>query len=86
MPTFRKRPILVEAIRFDATSENLAELSEFVTHRTLRFDPVREELVIETLEGDHVASKGDWIIRGVQGECYPCNPDIFRQTYDLVED
>ena len=43
-------------------------------------------LTIETLEGDHRASLGDWIIRGVQGELYPCKPDIFEQTYEAVPD
>jgi hypothetical protein len=43
-------------------------------------------LVIPTLEGDHHASPGDWIIRGVKGECYPCKPDIFKQTYEIVDD
>ena len=41
--------------------------------------------VIDTLEGKHVVSPGDWIIRGVAGEFYPCKPDIFKKTYDLVE-
>ncbi len=42
-------------------------------------------LVIRTLEGSHRADEGDWIIRGVQGEFYPCKPDIFAATYDEVE-
>ena len=42
-------------------------------------------LVIPTLEGDHEASPGDWIIRGVKGEIYPCKPDIFAATYEPVE-
>lgn len=42
-------------------------------------------LVIPTLEGDHRADRGDWIIRGVQGEFYPCKPDIFEATYEAVE-
>lgn len=42
-------------------------------------------LVIPTLEGDHRADRGDWIIRGVQGEFYPCKPDIFAATYEAVE-
>lgn len=43
------------------------------------------EMVIHTLEGDHHASVGDWIITGVNGEQYPCKPDIFNKTYELVE-
>jgi hypothetical protein len=48
-------------------------------------DPATGELVIRTLEGDMRAAYGDWIIRGVQGEFYPCKPDIFAATYDAVE-
>lgn len=48
-------------------------------------DPATGELVIRTLEGDMRATYGDWIIRGVQGEFYPCKPDIFAATYEPVE-
>lgn len=43
-------------------------------------------MYIETLEGIHKADAGDWIITGVNGEKYPCKPDIFQKTYELVED
>lgn len=43
------------------------------------------QLIIQTLEGDHRANPGDWIIKGVQGELYPCKPDIFEATYEPVE-
>lgn len=45
----------------------------------------QESLVIPTLEGDHHALVGDYIIKGVKGEFYPCKPDIFTQTYDLAK-
>jgi hypothetical protein len=45
-----------------------------------------KEMVIHTLEGDHHASVGDYIITGVHGEQYPCKPDIFAETYEPVED
>ena len=45
-----------------------------------------KELIIETLEGDMIASKGDWIVTGVDGEQYPVKPDIFTKTYELVKD
>lgn len=48
-------------------------------------DPATGDLMIRTLEGDMRATPGDWIIRGVQGEFYPCKPDIFEATYDRVE-
>ena len=43
------------------------------------------ELLIPTLEGNHIASPGDFIVRGVDGECYPCKPDIFKETYDPAD-
>ena len=81
---FRKKPVVIEAIQFDATRKNLAILIDFVAQRNLNFDPEKEQVIIKTLEGEHIASKGDWIIKGVQGECYPCKPDIFEQTYEPV--
>jgi hypothetical protein len=45
-----------------------------------------KELIIKTLEGDMIASKGDWIVTGVDGEQYPVKPDIFKKTYELVKD
>lgn len=45
-----------------------------------------KKLIIKTLEGDMVASKGDWIVTGVDGEQYPVKPDIFKKTYELVKD
>ena len=55
---------------------------------TFRIDHFAIEggLVIKTLEGEHVASIGDYIIKGVAGEFYPCKPDIFAKTYDLAEE
>ena len=50
------------------------------------FDSQGAYLTIETLEGDHQARVGDWIIRGVAGEYYPCKPDIFEKTYELVRE
>lgn len=51
-----------------------------------RGGPTAPGVVIPTLEGDHLASPGDWIIKGVNGEFYPCKPDIFEKTYEQVED
>lgn len=45
-----------------------------------------KELIIKTLEGDMLASKGDWIVTGVNGEQYPVKPDVFKKTYELVKD
>lgn len=78
---FRKKPVVIEAIQFLGNSE---EVEEFVG-KLLNY-LIGKGLVIPTLEGDMYASYGDWIIRGVNGEYYPCKPDIFEKTYERVEE
>jgi hypothetical protein len=88
MSQYRKKPVVIDAVQFDGTPESaVAVFDHFPTIPTGgRFVPEgdlsRGVLVIPTLEGDHTASAGDWIIRGVKGEFYPCKPDIFAATYD----
>lgn len=78
---FRKKPVVIEAIQW--TGDNLQEILEFVGAPATHGDVTG--LTIRTLEGDHHASEGDYIIKGVQGEFYPCKPDIFKKTYDSAE-
>lgn len=88
MPKFRKKPIEIEAMRFwgplASGVEYQLRLDDWLVanqgDRKCRY--VGSTIVIPTLEGDHIASPGDWIIRGVKGELYPCKPDIFAATYD----
>jgi hypothetical protein len=90
--TFVKRPVVIQAIRWDGN--NVRELSEFMGEKfpngTLKRkfdiygDTSNPDLVIFTLEGDRHAAVGDWIIRGTQGEFYPCKPDIFEQIYEEI--
>ena len=79
---YRKKPVVIEAVQW--TGENLKEVLDFMKWRNASHDDVGG-LVIHTLEGTHSARVGDWIIKGVQGEFYPCKPDIFEQTYDLAK-
>ncbi len=82
---FRKKPVEIEAIKFDGW--NWAECYQFMSNEPLIFPQVleeREKIEIETLEGTMTASRGDWIIKGVNGEFYPCKPDIFEKTYEVV--
>lgn len=76
---YRKMPVVVEAVQW--TGENHAEMCEFVDPEAFEIIP-RIGLVIHTLEGDYHASPGDYIIKGVNGEFYPCKPDIFAKTYE----
>lgn len=92
--TFVKKPVEVQAIQWDGS--NVKELSDFMGEKnangtiTRRFaiygDSSEPDLVIFTLEGDYHAAVGDWIIRGVKGEFYPCKPDVFEQTYEECVD
>lgn len=76
---YKKKPVVVEAVQW--TGENHAEMCEFIDLEVFEIKP-KEGLIIHTLEGDHHASPGDYIIKGVNGEFYPCKPDIFAKTYE----
>ncbi|WP_204519871.1 hypothetical protein [Actinomyces procaprae] len=78
-----KRPVTVEAIRYDGTVASSIIILDWIGASAPdgRADNKGGVLTIRTLEGDMVASPGDYIIRGVQGEFYPCKPDIFDATY-----
>ena len=82
MAKYRKKPVVIEAIQWNGRNEAL--IAEFVGG-FLRMDDT-DILYIPTLEGEMAASVGDFIIRGVNGEFYPCKPDIFEKTYEAVED
>lgn len=95
---YRKRPVIVEAIQW--TGDNFDEIYAWGNPegQTLTAKIVMEgmgweigkekpgRLAIETLEGDMKAEVGDWIIRGIKGELYPCKPDIFAATYEPVRE
>jgi len=76
---FIKKPVVIEAIQF--TGKNDKECLSFCS---IARDPKddRPNLIIPTLEGDYLCSVGDWIIKGVAGEFYPCKPEIFEKTYE----
>ena len=80
MPKFRKKPIVIEAVRWQGA--NALEMFAFCP--TSRFGDYPAVLEIPTLEGIMTARLGDWIIKGVKGEFYPCKPDIFKLTYEEV--
>jgi len=89
MTKFRKKPVVIDTIQFtDDSPEKLLEIQRFMDDEDLRVDYHKgvPQIIIPTLEGAHVASIGDWIIKGVKGEFYPCKPDIFEQTYEKVEE
>lgn len=79
---YRKKPVVIEAIQWNGS--NAFEIWNDFEDIPIR---LKEEgtLLISTLEGDHIASIGDYIIKGIKGELYPCKPDIFEETYEEVE-
>jgi hypothetical protein len=93
---YRKKPVVIEAIEW--TGKNLLQVYAFMHSFPERncksaedawdnYEEMikRDGLIIKTLEGEHLASIGDFIIKGVHGEFYPCKPDIFAKTYEPAE-
>lgn len=98
MAKYRKRPVVIEAVQLnwrnwgnvcDLLGDMISESNPGRNVRTVsdtcgESGPDFIELTIHTKEGAMIARHGDWIIKDVQGEFYPCKPDIFAQTYELV--
>ena len=82
-----KKPIIIEAMVFEDTVDCLSELSDFMNNQIVQVSYTEPEpkLLIETLEGTMSANEGDYIIKGISGEFYPCKPDIFHKTYEEVK-
>lgn len=84
MPEFRKRPVVIEARLVDSMDyDGLCDLVRWCGGRAVGWD--NHLIAIDTLEGTMYADNGDWIIRGVEDEFYPCKPAIFAATYEPVE-
>ncbi len=92
---YRKKPVVIEAVQW--TGKNHREMWDFLTGKVndyiqpsgdnfyIDHNKIKGGLVIKTLEGEHIATIGDYIIKGVKGEFYPCKPDIFQKTYELAK-
>lgn len=97
MTKFRKRPVVIDAMQFVYSTEGITRLREFCgdalgNANKNRHMGAKGEVEIMTLEDGkehfkvtHIATEGDWIIKGVQGEFYACKPDIFKATYERCE-
>lgn len=89
MTQYRKKPVIIEAVKFNGL--NPTEIKDFVGDNceVEIYDngvtPPVAHIVIHTLEGDMEVNNGDYVIKGVKGEFYPCKPDIFEQTYESIE-
>jgi len=80
---YQKKPVVIEAVQWDGSQSSLNEVIEFCQHRA--FINSLGALRINTLEGIMDAQIGDFVIKGVKGEFYPCKPDIFAETYVEAE-
>src|SRR4051794_35474892 len=91
MAQFRKKPVVIEAVQWSGNSIGnpvpnwISDALQKAPHMVGGIIRVGEEVHIFTLEGTMIASPGDWIIRGVKGELYPCKPDIFEATYEAPD-
>ena len=83
MGLYRKKPVVIEAIRW--TGANVDEVLGFILTKGEARRGLNNVIYIDTLEGTMAADKGDWVIKGVKGEFYPCKPDIFEATYESIE-
>lgn len=95
---YRKKPVIIEAFQYNGDlkgSDGQYYVPDWAVHAFEEnvmyygsFDAATPpcELFIKTLEGVHHVSVGDYVIKGVQGELYPCKPDIFEKTYEAVEE
>lgn len=84
MARYRKRPVEIEAVQL--TLDNMSEVAEWCGGKVYSRPPMRAitGLSIQTLEGEMAANFGDYIIRGIAGEFYPCRKDIFEDSYEPV--
>ena len=76
---YRKKPVVIEAVQW--TGDNLEDVQK-LDPAIVRTTKLSDTVMISTLEGTMIARPGYWIIRGVAGEIYPCDPEIFDQTYE----
>lgn len=86
MPKFRKKPVIIEAVQWtgDNVQEMINHCAPLGQGEPWQIEPIQagRRIVVVTLEGDMHGDIGDYIIRGVKGELYPCKPDIFAATYE----
>lgn len=81
MPQYRKKPVVIDAVLWDG---DLTTIEPLASYGQVEQNLGEKALLIPTLEGVMRAEVGDWIIRGIKGELYPCKPDIFAATYEAV--
>jgi len=79
---YRKKPVVIEAEQWEGSKESWDRIMAMGNVPWKPGDMGSKTFTITTLEGDHLVGDGDYVIRGVKGEFYPCKPDIFEMTYE----
>ena len=89
MSKYRKKPVVIEAVQW--SDGKISEVTPWIKEALHKMPQelgaitrIADKIIITTLEGEVTAINGDYIIKGIKGELYPCKPDIFNQTYDTV--
>jgi hypothetical protein len=80
---YRKKPVVIEAIQFGPEG-NAAKILQWANDMGAFIRLDHKGLHVKTLEGEMLAQRGDWIIKGIKNEFYPCKPDIFEMTYEVI--
>lgn len=86
---FRKKQVVIEAVKFEDTPESITAISNLNIDSVVAVGYLEQrppKIRISTLEGEMIAQLGDYIIKGVHGELYPCKPDIFDETYEMCNE
>ncbi|NJI84788.1 hypothetical protein [Shewanella sp. Iso12] len=86
MAKYKNKHVVIDAVQWTGSAKSFEEITS--TFPEMKWEPgqmVTKSFYVKTLEGLHIASNGDYIIKGVNGEFYPCQPEIFDKTYELVE-
>jgi hypothetical protein len=94
---YRKKPVVIEAVKFEYSEAGIKQLQDFCGKNLVKWGKDRcitavgwahigtlEDGDDNSVQVEHVATEGDYIIKGVSGEFYPCKPDIFEQTYESI--
>lgn len=87
MSKYRKKPVVIKAVQYKGDLESIKAVIDFIGYIPEIIEGCETHhkfLKIKTLEGEHIATEGDYIIKGIKGEFYPCKPDIFDATYEQV--
>ena len=83
---YKTKPVEIEAVQWLATQQSFDEILAMGNMKWRCGDMGSDTFIIKTLEGEHIASKGDFIIKGLKGEFYPCKPDIFEMKYESLQE